>query len=344
MIKKEDNYYIIGYNIDAVTLARNIADNGGNVFFLNTGKLGYPYDDIGDYVSESTMKTLSKIHPSIEFESMSNSTYAMFDYAQLKMVNSYNGLISYPINKSSFESAEEQEQIEYCVDQLDDMMDTINNSKNYINSYKKFFPRWLYDSCIKHISLNKWHTRQSKLTRYSLQKEINLNYLDEFGTNTIYKPVQLYESICVEMLDHDRITVKSIDVREVSDLIRRRFNNIEVIIMDNRIDHICDYTSGNFERIKLYVDEVPDLLPEEFINVDKGIVFTPMKDHFCAITEYGKNRRIRSEKVTDLSDWDMSIIVPTNDNFRIFKDYEKLMSLYSGKNIDIGSKYNSIII
>jgi hypothetical protein len=344
MHKKEEVYHIIGYNIDSVTLSRKLANNGFKVKFYNSGKLGHPYDDIGDFLREGSMKQLKTMLPELEFETLSNSTYAMFEHSQLKFVNSFNGLISYPINKSSFESAEEQEQIEYCAYETEEILDAINNSKNYINTYKKFFPRWLYDSCIRHISLNKWHTRQSKLTRYSLIKEINLDYLDEFGTYNIYRPRVSYEDVCKNMLDHENIEYNTIDVNDIIHMLRKRFRNEEVILMDNRVDVICGYIHGNFHRVKLSVEDVNEPMAEEFINVDRGLVFTPMKEHFCATTEYGKSKRIYSSVVDDLSSTDLSIVVPTNDNFATFKEYEKLMTLYSGKNIDIGSKYTSVII
>lgn len=344
MKNKNKVYHIIGYNIDSVTLARKLANSGNKVIYYKSGKLGYPYDDIGDFLKEPSMKELKMLLPNLEFEFFCNYTYAMFDHSQLKFVNSFNGLISYPINKSSFESAEEQEQIEDCAYGVDDMLDTINNSKNYINSYKKFFPRWLYDSCIKHIGINKWHTRQSKLTRYALIKEISLDYLDEFGTYNVYRPKVTYEEVCKQLIDHENITVNEIGVNDIIHLLRDRFVGEEVILMDNRVDQICDYIYGNFHRVKLYTEEVAEVMPEEFIDIDKGIVFTPMKKHFCATTEYGNSKRIYSKVSDDLNDRGLSIVVPTDDNFAIFKEYEKLMTLYSKKNIDIGSKYHSVII
>ena len=93
--------YVIGYSLDAVLLARELAVKGKKVTFLQTGKLGYPLDEINDYISYEDMLRIKAMHINVQFKKLINSTYAFIPYEQVKFVNNKNGLISWPLNRSS---------------------------------------------------------------------------------------------------------------------------------------------------------------------------------------------------------------------------------------------------
>ncbi len=153
-MKLNKKTYIIGYSIDAVLYARELAEADNEIVFIKTGKLGYPLDDIKECLTETSVNKIKQFLPKVDFKKMVNFTYMFLPYDQLNFVNGRNGLVSYPLNRKSLESAEELEQIEICFNNLERFKKKLDKSTNYINMCKKFFPQWLYNSLIKYIGIN----------------------------------------------------------------------------------------------------------------------------------------------------------------------------------------------
>jgi UDP-galactopyranose mutase len=332
MIDK-DTVYIIGYTLDATLIARELAEKKNlKVIFLNTGILGHPLDDIGDYITHEDMIRINALDVITPFKKLSNSTYAFIPYNELKFVNNRNGLISYPLNKSSFDSAEEWEQVEYCILEINKFREKLEQSSNFINIYKNFFPKWLYDSMLKYMGVSKWGDfRQSKFTRDGLAKEIDLSYLDVSNTGTMYAPVNGYNQLCKEILNHPNITLEDYKLKDVNNFLRTRFKNADVIVCDNRIDYICNYTYGNFDRVVFETEKTNETNLEEFFDISEGIVLTPTKDYWCITKHQNDITKIRSRYIDDLSNNELSVIAPTITNKKIYSEYQKLISLYSDK-------------
>jgi UDP-galactopyranose mutase len=326
--------YVVGYTLDSAIFARELALSGDTVVYINTGPLGYPLDDIRDYISYEDVIRLKTMGMSTQFKKLSNSRYAFVPYEQLKFMNCANGLFSYPLNKSSFESAEEWEEMELCLVNVGEFRSTLDNATNFINIYKNFFPRWLYDSVLKYISINKWGGfRQSKFTRNALAREIDLSFLDSGNTGTVYSPVDGYKSLCEELLDHENITIQKSDIKDMRRFVTSRVKDGDVYFMDNRIDYVCNYTYGNFDRVKFNTERTNESGLDEFIDVSNGIVITPMKDYWCISNDNGDIIKVYSETIDTLNDSRISEISPTNNNKKLISEYSKLLKLYSGKQL-----------
>lgn len=327
--------YILGYSLDSCLYARELADANSNVVFVKTGELGHPFDTVSELINEKDVKILNRYLPTLNFSKVINSTYMFLPYDSLEFVNSHNGLIRYPINKNSFECAEEIEQIESCILSLDRFKNKLNMSNNYINLYKKFFPKWLYDSVLKHVSVNKWiGYKQSKLTKDALAKEINTDFLDSGNTGVLYKPEISYAEICNQLLNHKNIKIKSIDIRNIRKLLIDRQQKVDIILMDNRVDMFCGYSQGKFERMSIRTELSHNDNMEELIDVSSGVVFTPLKDYWCVINDYGNVKKIYSNPEI-LSSETQTVILPTINNEKTYNDYKKILNLYSGKHLNL---------
>ncbi len=343
---KKKSTYIIGYSIDACIYARSLANKGEHVVFMQTGILGYPYDDIGDYVFASDVAKICKVlGEQHQFDELINSRYVYMPYEDLRLVNSKNGLISYPLNKLSFESAEELDEVIDCAKGLDIFIEKMEKSTNYINMYKAFFPKWLYDSVIKYIAVNKWGgLRQSKLTRKALLKELDLSMMNGFGTGIVYRPTGGYKNLCEQLISHKNIKVEAARMDSFGEMIKTRYNNANVIFMDNRIDMFIGFHNGALDRTHLTVETTSEQGLEEFIDVNDGIVFTPRKEYWCCTNKMGVIQKIYSRPTDKSNEQQQSIICPTITNVKIIEEYSDLLALYSGKQLNLKRYVGSVIL
>lgn len=346
MGKKNKLTYILGYSIDACLYARSLANKDMKVVFVKTGTIGYPYDYIGDYITESDVTKINKYLPNpIPVEMLVNSRYVFLAYDELKFINSKNGLISYPLNKLSFESPEELDEVVDCAKGIDIFMEKMENSSNYINMYKSFFPKWLYDSIIKFMGVNKWGgLRQSKLTRKALLKELDLSLINGFGTGVVYRPSITYEELCMELLNSVNITIENGVLSDMPKVIKSRFNNADVIFMDNRVDSFIGYHHGPLDRIDVVSETTSEQGLEEFIDVDDGIVLTPKKPYWCATNKLGVIQKISSTLVDITIDKKPTVLCPTINNVKLISDYDDLLKLYSGKKLNLNKYISSTLL
>lgn len=333
---------IIGYSIDACVYTRELAESGNQIKFLQTGTLGFPLDSLKDCIYEDSVNKIKSFVPKLEFNKFVNYTYTFVPYNQLEFVNTHNGLISFPLNKKSFECAEEWEQIQSCILNLDKFKNKLEHSNNYINIYKKFFPKWVHNSLIKHISVNKWNQKQSKFTKECLAKEINVEFLDGPGTSILFSPVKGYENICLELLNHPNIKTTEVNILKLKKFIIERQKTTEVIFMDNRIDHLTGYAQGRFERVAFNVETTSNVNQEEFFDINDAIVMTPFKDYFCITNSMGKISKIFSKQ--PFSDFTPYTVVPSVVNKKLYVDYQKLLHLYSGKHLNLDTYIKTVIV
>lgn len=345
MNKLKNKAYIIGYSLDSAMFARELVlKRGIDVVYLQTGKLGHPLDDIRDYISYENVLQIKSLGINAEFRKLTNSTFVFIPYNDLKFVNNRNGLISYPLNKSSFDSAEEWEQVEFCLANIGEFRENLESANNFINIYKNFFPKWLYDSLLKYMGINKWGgIRQSKFTREGLAREVDLSCLDGTNTGSVYRPIDGYEELCKEFLDHPKITVEQIDIRGVNKLLTKRFKTADVILADNRVDYICNYTYGAFDRVEFQTENTREQNLEEFYDISEGIVFTPTKDYWCISNELGDVIKVKSKYVDELKQRTQSVIPTTTYNRKLYGEYQKMLTLYSGKILYLSSQLNTAI-
>ena len=126
-----------------------------------------------------------------------------------------------------------------------------------------------------------------ELAKKALEKEINLAYLEQYGTGSVYRPKMSYEKLCKSLLKHKNIEIKEMKITELREFLIARHKNMEFAITDNRIDYLCNYAHGNFDRVKFESKSFKDPNMEEFIDISEGIVFTPTKEYFCVSKEEG---------------------------------------------------------
>ena len=338
MLKKTANF-VVGYSLDSVFLARGLASRGEKVIYLTTGPLGYPLDDVGDYISAADVDKIRKELPEYQFTPLINSQFVYVPYEELKFTNSRNGLISYPMNKSTFETAAELEEMMECSRGSKLLKKRLDESDNYVSIYKAFFPKWLYESVIRHMGINKWGgMRQSKFTRKELSREFDLSIIGNNGTGVVYRPTKGYETLCRDMLNHPNITVKDLIIDELSAFVSERQKNCEVYIADNRIDVAMGYHFGAFERVRISTEITSEQGMVEFIDVSNGIVQTPTKEYWCAVNTYGVIAKLYSDTFDVPNDFTLTELCPSIGNAKMVGEYDKLMGLYSGKRY-IANKY-----
>lgn len=331
---------VIGYTLDSAILARELAQKQNKqVTYLQTGTLGYPLDDLSDYISYEDVILLTTLGVDTEYRKLVNGTYVLMPYESLKFINARNGLISYPLNKSSFDSAEEWEQLEFCLHKLTEFRDALEDSTNFINIYKNFFPKWLYDSLLKYIGVNKWgKIRQSQFSREALSKEINLSYLDSTNTGVVFKPTCGYENVCNQLLTHQNITIRKTNISDIHKILIKRYPNTDIILCDNRVDYICNYTYGNFDRVQFKSEISNDKNLEEFIDISDGIVLTPMKEYWAISSDKGMIKKLYSSTIDTLNYIKQSDIPMTTNNKKMYFEYKKMLQLYSGKILDLDAR------
>lgn len=338
--------YVVGYTLDSCIFARDLANRGYTVTHVESGRLGYPYDLIGEYIIDSDMTRIETIiGKPVDCETVTNGRYAFMPYDMLKFINSKNGLVSYPINKLSFESAEELDEVLDCARGIEVFLEKIEKSTNYVNLYKSFFPKWLYDSLMKYITINKWGgIRQSKLTRRALLTELDISMIGGFGTGIMRRPTLGYESLCIDLLNHPNIKRDVIPANDLGKMIKSRFQNADVFIMDNRVDIAIGYHHGVFDRVLHTADVCNDQGMEEVLDVDVGIVLTPTQPYWCVSNKFGVIIKIYSTLINEPNKLIQSILCPTNINAKMVGDYESLMNLYSGKKLNLKQYAKTIII
>lgn len=338
-------YCIFGYSLDAAYLARELANRDFKVEFYLTGELGYPYDRINDYFSYEDTIRIKSLGIDAKYECLSNATYLFVPFNELKMVNSRNGLISYPFNHSSFESAEEREEIDSLLKNIGLFNENITNTNNVLNVYKSFFPKWMFDSLLKNIGINKWGgIKQNKYTASGITKEINISTLDSNHVDAIYRPESGFVDLCIQLLNHPNIETQAYPIEKVNSIIIKKYKNAEMIMMDNRVDYVCKYSQGIFDRVIWNTEPNNEKIVEEFIDADDGIVFTPNKDYWCITNKHGIITKIKSTLIDDLRSNQMTLIAPTVHNYKIYQSYRKMLGLYSGKMLKLGNSFYTTIL
>ena len=100
--------YIMGYSLDAVIEAVRTKWNGEEVEFLLTGRLGEPLDTYHDMLSGSAVGIISALTDlNMDCDEYINPRHIYIPYDKVKIKNSQNGIIQFPLNKKSFEDETE---------------------------------------------------------------------------------------------------------------------------------------------------------------------------------------------------------------------------------------------
>lgn len=322
--------FIVGYSLEACYVAAKLSAEGADVVFYKTGTLGYPCDDIRDYMDQSSYDAIGKyVRNMSELVSPKVDPIAYYSpYDELKITNDSNGLVNYPLRRSSFETISEYEIFRDKMSAVSDITSLAEQSSNALFIYKKYMPRNVFDSLFKDHGSGKW----GGVLQYNatmLAREIPINYSTYSGP-LIYYRAHSYESLCESLLSNVNIVEYSLD-RVKSDL-RRRIHG-KYIIMDNRIDFICNYMHGRVSRVVLNKHSVPIDMCDEFrCRKDVSALRFSHPEYWLS---YAMSKsaaiRVSSERVRRLSFSGQSMVVPSVQSYDILSAYGNLVGMYSGK-------------
>lgn len=326
---KKETIFVIGYSLEACALARGYANAGNHVVFVQTGHLGHPLDVVNDMISyEDTLK-LQVLGCKTQFEKLPRSSFCFVPYENIKFVNTRNGLFTWPICKTSFEIAEEWEEVMDFLHDLESFTQKLETANNPVSIYKTHFPRWLFDCLLKYVGVNKWGgLKQSKMLKEGIVREIDLSQLDS-TPSAFYRPAEGYKALCEDLLSGIEIISCSIKkVRHFMDTIHR---NNSVVIADNRVDYIYQYIFGAFERVTWRSELVDENNCPELMDVADGTVLTPTMASWCSSNHFGQAKRVYSSPVDDIGNYDISILTPAQTNKKVMNEYINFVKLQKKK-------------
>lgn len=348
MLDKEKTVYsVVGYTLDAVIEAHNLAMNEENkVIFYKTAPLGEPLDIYNDYISYDDARRLGFITHGLGYTECINNSYLYIPYELLKFKNSTNGVIQFPLNRNSFE--DENEWNEICkAYECDDIKGILANASNsptrLITMYKNNMPKWFVDSIVRNLADTRWKgIPTSALTLNGYLYEFSLSDIQHECVNKWYKPELSYANICELILHTDNIEIRDADKKTCFELITKR--NIEnVTFMDNRIDYYLDYRCGMFDRREMYYEKL-DEVPSFMSDIELGFVRTPTLDCWGINVYEHDIRKLYCRPIKSITNVPTTSVPMTKNNIRTYDAYSKILPLYGkNKNLNIQQKIKTLI-
>ena len=340
--------YIIGYSLDSVIEAVRRKLNGENVHFLATARLGEPLDTYKDMVSARTVEMLDAISPiKLEFEKYHNPRHLYIPYDKVKLKNTKNGVIAFPLNKNSFE--DETEWKEVCDAFRKDPIaklhaDKGNTPSKLITAMKNGMPKKFVDTFGKALSTTRWRgINVSKLTMIGYGYEYSFDLLEVPYNETFFKPKTSFESICNDILAADGIEVIPVSGKVCSKMIMDKEFPETLVVMDNRIDSYMNYICGMFDRVKMSVDPVK--IPSAISAAGDGIFYTPLVEEFWGVNVIGKMAyKLTATHMTTIYNDFISELPLTRTNAKLYNTYANMIKFY-GKNkiLDINQRVITMI-
>jgi hypothetical protein len=340
--------YIIGYSLDSVIEAIRRKINGETVHFLATAKLGEPLDTYRDMVSSRTVELLDAVSPiKLEFEKFHNPRHLYIPYDKVKLKNTKNGVISFPLNKNSFE--DESEWKEVCDAFRKDPIaklhkDKGNTPSKLITAMKNNMPKKFVDTFGKALSTTRWRgINVSKLTMIGYGYEYSFDLLDVAYNETFFKPKTSFEAICTNMLAAEGIDVTPINGKVCGKIIMDKEFPATLVVMDNRIDSYMNYICGMFDRVKMTV--APVKIPDAISTAGDGIFYTPLVDDFWGVNVIGNMAyKLTATKLTTIYNDFISELPLTRTNAKLYNTYANMIKFY-GKNkiLDINQRVITMI-
>lgn len=340
--------YIIGYSIDSVMEALRRKINGENVHFLATAKLGEPLDTYKDMVSSRAYEMINTITPiKLEFEKYHNPRHIYIPYDKVKIKNTKNGVISFPLSKNSFEDETEWKEVveSFKSDPIVSLYeDKGNTPSKLITAMKNNMPKKFVDTFGKALSTTRWRgINVSKLTMIGYSYEYSFELLGVEYTETFYKPKTSFESMCKRMLAAEGIDVTEIPQNVCKKIIMDKQFIDTLIVMDNRIDSYMDYICGMFDRIKMDVDPVK--IPSAISTAGDGIFYTPLVDEFWGVNVIGDLAyKLSATKINTIYNGFVSELPLTRTNAKMYNTYSNMIKFYGkNKTLDINQRVSTMI-
>jgi hypothetical protein len=343
-----EDTYIMGYSLDSVIEAVIRKANGETVHFLATAKLGEPLDTYRDMVSANTVEMLDAVSPvTLEFERYHNPRHLYIPYDKVKIKNTKNGVISFPLNKNSFEDEEEWKSVCDAFKQdsiLKLYLDKGNTPSKLITAMKSGMPRSFIDTFGKAFSTTRWRgINVSKLTMIGYGYEYSFDKLDKEYVETFYKPKTTFEEICNAMLVAADIDVIPVTAKTCKKIIMDTKFTDTLVVMDNRIDSYMDYICGMFDRIQMEVEPVK--IPTAISAAGDGIFYTPLGDEFWGVNVIGDTAyKLSANHLSTIYNEFVSELPLTRTNAKLYNTYAKMIQFYGkNKTLDINQRVVTMI-
>ena len=344
-----DKTYIMGYSLDSVIEAVRRKMNGENVHFLATAKLGEPLDTYKDMVDGNTVAMLEVISPikRKDFDVFHNPRHIYIPYDKVRIKNTKNGVIAFPLNKASFEDENEWKAVceAFRNEEITKIRtDKSNTPSKMITAIKNTMPKEFVETFGKALSNTRWRgINVSKLTMIGYSYEYSFDLLETEYTETFYKPKKSFESMCREMLDAVEIELTEIGAKACKKIVMDKKFTDTLVVMDNRVDSYMDYICGMFDRVKMDVDPVK--IPSAITAYGDGIFYTPLVEEFWGVNVIGELAyKLSATHLTTIYDNFVSEIPLTRTNAKLYNTYANMIKFYgSNKTLDINQRVVTMI-
>ena len=341
--------YIMGYSLDSVIEAVRRKLNGENVHFLATAKLGEPLDTYKDMVDGNTVSMLEVISPikRKDFDVFHNPRHLYIPYDKVKIKNTKNGVIAFPLNKASFEDEAEWKSVceSFKKDEIAKIhADKGNTPSKMITAMKNSMPKDFVETFGKALSNTRWRgINVSKLTMIGYGYEYSFDLLEKEYTETFYKPKRSFESMCHEMLEAVDIELTEVNNKVCKKIVMDKKFTETLVVMDNRVDSYMDYICGMFDRVKMDVEPVK--IPSAITSAGDGIFYTPLVDEFWGVNVIGDLAyKLSATHLTTIYDQFVTEIPLTRTNAKLYNTYANMIKFYgANKTLDINQRVTTMI-
>lgn len=343
-----DVTHIIGYSVDAVIEAVRRRINGENIIFHSTGALGEPLDVFHDMVSSHTADMIVSMLPNVEFTEFHNPRHIYIPFDKVKITNTHNGVIQFPLNRNSFEDESEWKAVCDGMNsaEIKECFDNKVNSPSKLLSVMKSsnkLPAAFVDTFIKPMGITRWRGIQlSHITMHGFNYEYPLDHLNDDYMETYCRPTITYNDLCNMFLDYYGIECNPIDAKTASKMIMDKSFTDPLVIMDNRIDAYMNYMGGRFDRVKMSIEQVK--VPAQFEMMRDGIYYTPLSEFWGLVLMNDEAYKISAKVVNTLFDTFISEIPLTRTNVKLYNQYETFVKYYgANKTLDIRQRVGTMI-
>lgn len=335
---------IVGYSFDSILEAVVQSTRGKRVKYWRTAAMAEPLDTFHDMITARYADMLEILLPGIEFTEVRNPRHIYIPYETVRVDNRSNGIFQMPFSKNTFSEADHRgiSDAFKCAPIQDCYSNKSATPSKLITAMKNNMPQGFVDTFTKALNSTRWRGIQlSHLTMFGFEYEYSFEHIDEDYNETYCRPKESYAAICERLISTfgiDVVDVKPVDIKK---MIKDRYMDGELIIMDNRVDYYMDYVCGKFDRVEMSVTEVK--MPRNFALCSDGIYYTPFSDFWGVIIEGDRAFTCSASKVASLNLTGVSEIPLTRNNVKLHEQYRKMIKLYGNKRIDIGQRVETLV-
>lgn len=323
---------VYGDSLDACVYTRTLSEKFPNrtIVHYSSGEFGGIYSNKNGMLgllSENRMRLISS-YIDAEFIPVTES-YVKVPYNKLKIKNTTDGNIRFPITKKSFEFEYDYDDVILSTPTYEEFIEEYSNNKNIVKVMKKIFNDSFYTDVIKKIGTNIFDTIQSQLdARYLYKTLFNMESLQLCDYFIYYCPVGGYDSLCRKLLENSNI--KTVITDRVS--IKKSLENNDQNYLFDYFDYYLDYIYGGIEYTKF----TPKEYKKTLFNTDQiSRIYTPYDKNYGIY--YQIESTIYSVETSKYfiksNNFSSCIPTPSQTNFKKISQYLELVSNIPNMNI-----------